>query len=608
MSLTQKSILATLRSKHANEALIARTTRLLDDRSLVRESGEAVLAVSEYVCQVRDHCPDGIDDDALSEIADALTYGLWKGQGLDAWDRRALDVIALQGDAGSLETLEFTVMLRVEDEPDHPVFDEVLDHMRSLGRWLDDMFVVSWLVKCHHSYHRSEGRLSSSGRWLLARLRDDAEATLAAARRALSSEGPVKDKTENLLPILAVHDPSLFDREAEGVANKGPRARALVLSLMLELDAARYEEKVVELARQLPPDHSCGAAARAIHERLPGKYPELVKSLLARAMEAHPNDAQAMLLAWPALGDEARDIWALYCDENHALRLKCYAQLEEQAGAAVVPWLVERLVEHKRWNWKSMYGDVTKSKYLVGILRLLRKHPVDEHLPAIQLALKGEKSKAVKRALDDLLGVEPAPAARYFSGKDGYRMDVYAEALLAAALKATAEATLPSPIETLVFAAPGSDGTILLPYLSVEGGGESLEIEIATPETRIPVHVDLEDDDEILQRFHELHELDEEDRERVCWGDTMQLPHCVFIYEHHLVAERLRDALRARGIEFTPNAIVGTTKDPILEPRRRLEAMCREGMLELLPEQRADMAAVLYESPEKQRWLLDSST
>lgn len=331
-----------------------------------------------------------------------------------------------------------------------------------------------------------------------------------------------------------------------------------------------------------------------------------MKARLIKALKARPDDRETMLLAWPALGDEAREVWTHYRDENHALRLKCYEQVEAQAGAAAVPWLVERLVDHPRWDFQSEYGGVSKSKYLVALLALIGKHPAEAHLATLERALATVSAKAVQRALGDLRGDPPPPDVRHFSGADGYRMDVYADALLAEALRALEEEAVSGPIEALFFTPHAGDGGILLPFLDVTVGGEEESIELLTPDTPIPEHIELAcDDDDILPRFAALHELEEEVRQRVRWGDTMRLPHSALIHEHHLVAERLVHELRARGVALAPDVRYGTSEDPILHPRQRLERMCREGLRELLPEQRADMAALLYESPERQRWLLE---
>lgn len=195
---------------------------------------------------------------------------------------------------------------------------------------------------------------------------------------------------------------------------------------------------------------------------------------------------------------------------------------------------------------------------------------------------------------------------QHFFGPDGYRMDVYAEGLFADAVEVLADEDVPSPIESITFASP-SDSAILLPYLVITGGGDSMEYELAPPDTLIPESFDWTDDDDVLRRFREVHALDDEEQEDLRWGDAYSLPGCVLHYEHLLVAERLVQHLRAQGHAVAANITLGTEDAPMFNPRDALEAMCRDNVADLLPQQRADLAAMLYESPAKQRWLLGAA-
>jgi hypothetical protein len=392
--------------------------------------------------------------------------------------------------------------------------------------------------------------------------------------------------------------------------------KSYLAEVMLEADAAHYEAQAVALMETLSAAVPTFLSAHNLEKFFPGKYRALVKRLLVSAVtaktvyflfegEAANTREGAYAMAWSALGDEAVDVWKAYREENDALRLGFYATIEKQAKAKALPFLIDGLVYPKDPN--HVYGFVTHAKYVARMVELVKKYDIAPHRERIETAFAGNSTKKIKEEIAKLLGkpskAKPVSKKPGFAAKDGYRFDAHADAIVKVALAKLRKATLPEPIEQVKLG--GMPEMVELSVIVIEGQGDTVEIELALPKSKVPQHVDTTGGDQVLPKFYKLHQLDVADDEAPSWGDMFKLPWCVLIHEQIGAAHEIVAALKKQGKKLAANLKVGVGEyDNFWQLRDGFDDIAR-GELAALPEdQQADFAAVCFESPKKRRWLL----
>lgn len=617
MSDGEKAIFGGLKKAKVSKDLVHRTRKLIECAIAYEdESSREIEAVARYLCGVAGELPP-LSEDFREHRGDAVWEGLSEGRTPDAWDLRAVDVIAQGKDASYW--LEAWTRRRLQRYPGEPIFDEAVALLRSRGLWRTDEDVVHSLLAGALTYATEEGVFHSAARWMLERIDRDAEAVLAAARSWRSAKQKRIDRTPTLYALLAAHRREVFDRLCQGAppADEGDRAR--LAATMLKTDPGKYEGAALQLLSGLEAPIPAAQAALILEHHLPGKHREVLRSLLFTAIRAdrksfwddqheqHDTYAVVVDLAWPALGEGAFELWKEYREENDAIRLDFYEVIENQAGEKALPWLVEGLLYPK--DPKVEYGYLTHAKYVARIAKLLRKYDLAPYRERIEKAFAGAEDRRIRQEIDALLGKRPAaaPARKAaFDPMKGYGFDRYAAALVKNALAAVKKRArkLPSPIGEVKLTGR-DDGDIALSCILLEGGGEEAAIEFALPRAEIPSHIDLcEEEDRVLPRFAKLHGL-ERGGDLPAWGDDYQLPSCVLTHEHIAAARAIAAGMREMGLELGEDCRVGVGgHDSFEDELEHYAALAREGVLGLPEDQQADFAALCFVDPGKQAWLL----
>ncbi len=95
------------------------------------------------------------------------------------------------------------VRKRVEAHPNEPVLERAIELFRSRKLWLTDADVLDAVLERISIHLTDDGSLTSTGRWLLSRIDQDADGVFAAASRL--------ESTSDLYGILAGHRSDLFE-------------------------------------------------------------------------------------------------------------------------------------------------------------------------------------------------------------------------------------------------------------------------------------------------------------------------------------------------------------------------------------------------------------
>lgn len=196
--------------------------------------------------------------------------------------------------------------------------------------------------------------------------------------------------------------------------------------------------------------------------------------------------------------------------------------------------------------------------------------------------------------------------AATIDGTKGYGFDAYVDALVKAGFEAAMARIkeIPQPLTKIQLT--GEPECIQLNTLVLEGEGDSVELEIAPPKTRIPEQSDDANEGPVLRQFAKRHGLDLDDDEAPSWGDMYKLPWCVLLHEQITGVQALAEMLTKAGIEIAEDCECGVgDHDNFWEPSEGFDEMAHEEIAALPEDQQADFAAVCYESKAKQQWLLN---
>ena len=571
-----------------------------------------VEAVVQYVCGAAPELPKKLSRDFIEHRSNELLHGLSKGRKLDAWDLRALDVLARGRGMYWFWEIDTWLRRRVASFPKEPIFEEARDLFRARGLWKTDHDIIRSMVDMLTAHVTDDGALTSTGRFMLEKLDEDAEAVLEIAR-----SNAKKDKTSSIYDLLVAHRRPLFDALVPKLVLKKDSDKSYLAQVMLDADAKRYEKQAVALMRGLADPIPALYSAKNLQTHFKGKYLPLVKELLVAAVKAKSasfiweDDAAgsrevAIALAWPALSEDAFDVWRAYSEENDALRVDFCETIEKQAKKKALPWLIDALVYPKDPNVE--YGFMNHAKYVAAMLKILKPYDLKPHTERIEKAFAKNKDKKIRELIDPIvLGKKSktaAPAKKAappIDGKKGYRFDAYADSVVKAALAAIQKnkKKLPSPIENVKLG--GFQGEIQLNALIVEGVGEPLTLELSVPKTLVPAHCDFIEDD-LLAKFGQRHELGED--EIPSWGDMFKLPWCALLHEQIGAAFAIAEGLKKQGAALSKKCKVGVGEDDnFWESQASFARMSREEVAALPREQQADFAAICFEDPKKQRWL-----
>jgi len=535
---------------------------------------------------------------------------LSKGRKLDAWDLRALDVLVKGRGKYWFWEIDSWLDDRVGKFPKEPIFEEGRELFRARGLWKTDDDILRSMLDTLNTHVAKGGALTSAGRYMLEKLDEDAAHVLAIAR-----SNAKKDRTSNIYDLLVAHRRPLFESLVPKLALKADSDKSYLAQVMLDADAKRYEKQAVALMRGLTDPVPALYSAKNLQTYFKGKYLPLVKELLVAAVKAKSasfiweNDAAgsrevAIELAWPALKEEAFDVWNAYQEENDALRADFCKTIEKQAKKKALPWLIDALVYPK--DPKVEYGFLTHAKYVALILKILKPYDLKPYAERIEKAFAKSKDKKIRELVDPILGKAASKAkkkapVRAMDGKKGYRFDAYADSVVKAALAAIAKnkKALPSPIENIKLA--GMQGEIQLNALILEGVGEPVTFELSVPKTRVPSHCDFIEDD-LLERFGKRHGLGED--EIPSWGDMYKLPWCALLHEQIGAAQAIAAGLKKHAT-LSKKCKVGVGEDDnFWESQASFARMAREEIAALPKEQQADFAALCFQDGKKQRWLV----
>lgn len=609
MGKATKKIIDGLKKAKVSSSAQARVKRLVDEAHDwdAREAGE-VESVVRWVCGVGP-LPASLTRGFLEHRAGNLISTLSKGRALDELDLRALDVIARCKGMYWFWELDSWLRDRVRELPGEPIFDEALPLFRERGLWKTDADVIASMVNHLNAHVTDKGALTSTGRWLLAKLDDDAEAVFKVAR------AQEEDETSSLYRLLLAHRRPLFEKLVPKLKLKKDSDKSYLAQVMLEADAKKYEKQAVKLVTGLTAPVPALFSVKNLEKHFKGRYRPLIKQLLLAAVKgkdasflweerAASSRELAVELAWPILKDDAFDIWNAYDEENDALRVGFCETIERQAKKRALPWLIDALVYPKNPNVE--YGFLNHAKYVAALLKVLEPYDLEPFHPRIEKAFAKNTDKKVRELIDGVLGVKPAkkaaPAKASFDGKEGYRFEVYAESVVAAALAALKKhkKPLPSPIESVKLG--GYQGEIQLNALMLEGVGEPVTLMLDVPDTLVPAHCDFIEDD-LLEQFAKRHDLSED--EVPSWGDMFKLPWCVLLHEQLGAVQAIAAGLKKQGATLAKNCKLGVGEDDnFWDSQGSFARRARDEVAALPREQQADFAALCFESPKKQRWLL----
>ncbi|MEZ4365168.1 MAG: hypothetical protein R2939_02630 [Kofleriaceae bacterium] len=613
MGKAAKIILDALAAAKVPASMRARAKALIDEAPdwNAAEAAE-VEAVVRYVCGAGD-LPDALSADFLKDRASALLKGLSTTRALDDWDARALDVLARASSAYWFWEVDAWLDARVVASPGEPVFDEALAMLRARGLWPDDQAVTRSMLGHLSGHLTRDGEVTSTGRWLLAQLDRDPDAVVATARQGKRGMAP-------LYRLLLAQRRELFERLLPGLRLERDADKSFLAEQLLEADAARYEAHAVALMEALVEPIPAVLSAHNLEKHFAGRYRADVKRLLRVAIEAKATtlvfdgqvtDTRALAcgLAWPALGADAIEVWRAYHEDNDALRVAFFATIAAQASAEALPFLLDGLVYPK--DPKVEYGGLTHAKYVQRMLALLAPYDLAPYRERIAAAFATNTDRKIRELLAPVLGTPSkttkakakTKAKKAFAGKQGYRFERYVASIVDAALAAAKGAQLPSPIEQVKLG--GMPEEVQLNVLLIEGVGDPVELELDVPASKVPLHVDLADEDTVLPAFAKLHGL--ADGEGPSWGDLYQLPWCVLLHEQIRGAEAIARGLAEQGAVLAPDCRIGVGDyDNFWDSAESFERRSRTEFAALPEAQQADLAAVCFEDPDKQAWLRGS--
>jgi hypothetical protein len=572
-----------------------------------------VEAVVQYVCGAAPELPKKITKDFVEHRASELLHSLSKGRKLDAWDLRALDVLACGRGMYWGWELDSWLRDRVAKFPKEPIFEEGRELFRARGLWKTDDDILASMFDMLTAHVTGEGALTSTGRFMLEKLDADAAGVLAIAR-----SNKKEDNTSNIYDLLIAHRRKQFDALVPKLVLKKDSDKSYLAQVMLDADAKGYEKQAVALMRGLKDPIPALYSAKNLEKHFKGKYLPLVKELLVAAVKAKSasfiweDDADgsrevAIRLAWPMLKDDALDVWRAYDEENDALRVDMCATIEKQAKKKALPWLIDALVYPKDPNVE--YGFMNHAKYVAALLKISKPYDLKPHRERIEKAFAKNKNKKIRELIDPIIGGAKAPKAaktkaapaKTFDGKKGYRFDAYADSVVKAALAAIQKnkKSLPSPIENVKLA--GFQGEIQLNALVLEGVGEPVTFELDVPKTRVPGHCDFIEDD-LLEKFGARHGLEED--EIPSWGDMFKLPWCALLHEQIGAAQAIAAGLKKHGTVAKKCKVGVGEDDNFWDSQASFARKSREEIAALPSDQQADFAAICFEDPKKQRWLV----
>lgn len=605
MGKATKKILEGLKAAKVSKADQDRTKDLIDEAPDWNEAEAAeVEAAVRFVCGVDAQLP-ALSARFLEHTASDLLHGLSRARQLDAWDQRALEIIFKCSKMYWFWEVESWLDQRVEKFPAEPIFDEGVELFRNAGLWKNDTDAIKALVRRVTTHATERGALTSGGRWLLTQLDADPKNVFTIASKVRDGD-EVKDERSSLYKLLLAHRPQLFDSLVPTLELKKDSQRSYLAEVMLGADPKRFEAQALKLMTGLKDPLPTLYSAQNLEKHFPKKHTALVKELLLATLKAKntsDSHSNAIDLAWKALGAEAVELWKFYDEKNDAIRLDFYALIKKQGGAKALPFLVEGLVYPKDPNVE--YGFVTYPKYISRMVALLKGFDLKPYAARIEEKFATQTNQKIKEEIAALLGkkvAKPAKAApkKPFNPKDGYRFDTYGASVVKAALAAVKKSKheLPSPIESIKLA--GMQGSIQLETLVLEGVGETVELELAVPKSKVPSHID-DLDGVVLEKFAKLHGLDASNDEEVpSWGDMYKLPWCALIHEQVSAAEAIAAGLKKQGHKLAKGFKAGAGEDDNFWESTESFARKTKSELGALPKaHQADFLAVCFEKRKK---------
>lgn len=613
MGKATKKILDGLRAAKVSSADQKRTKDLIDEAPDWNDAeASEVEAAVRFVCGVDAKLPP-LSKSFLEHKASNLVHGLSLSRSLDAWDERALELIFKCSKLYWFWEVERWLDRRVENFPPEPIFEEGLALYRKHGLWKTDDDAIKALVRRVTTHVDEKGKLTSGGRWLLAQLDADAEKVFKLASK-LRDGDEVKDERSSLYKLLIAHRPKLFGALLPKLELKEDSDRSYLAEVMLEADAKRFEAQAVKLVTGLKAPIPAAYSARNLEKYFGKKHLAVLKELLLATVKgkrtslyddgpAQDTRTLALELGAKVLGNDVVELWRAYKEENDAIRLDFYALVKKQGGAKALPFLVDGLVYPKDPNVE--YGHLTYPKYIARVAALLKGFELAPYRERIEEKFAKQTNQKIKEEIASLLGKKTAkpakaPPKKPFDPREGYRFDTYAESLVKAALAAVKKAKepLPSPIESIKLA--GHQGSIQLETLVLEGEGETVELQLAVPRSRVPTHID-DVDGGVIAKFARLHGLDPENEEEVpSWGDMYKLPWCALIHEQVAAAEAIAQGLKKQGHKLAKGCETGAGEDDnFWESAASFARMARSELTALPKAQQADFLAVCFEKRKK---------
>ncbi len=248
------------------------------------------------------------------------------------------------------------------------------------------------------------------------------------------------------------------------------------------------------------------------------------------------------------------------------------------------------------------------------MLQILEAYDLSPYRERIEKTFADNKNKKIQEEIAKVFGGKSSKAGktksaakgkvRTFDAKNGYRIDAYVDGVVKAAFKAAMakKKKIPQPLTSIKLG--GMPDEVQLNVLILEGEGETLELEVTPPKTKIPGHID-DDTGAPLRQFAKKHGLDEDDDEAPNWGDMYKLPWCALIHEQILGVTALAKMPAEAGIKVAKGCKLGAGEsDNFWEAGDRFDEKAREEIAALVEDQQADFAALCFESPAKQRWLV----
>ncbi len=611
MGTAAKKIVEGLRKAKVGAEAQRRAKDLIDEaHDWDSKQAAEIEAVVRYVCGAAPRLRSPLGAEFLEHAANQLVYGLSKNRTFDEWDLRALDVLAQCRKSYWFWALDTKVRDRVEKFPQAPIFEEALEVFRARGLWKTEKQIYASMFGHLTAHLTPKKALTSTGRWLLAKLDADADAVFRIARTQKK-----EDETSALFRLLAWHRRALFEKLVRQRPPKEDSERSYLAEVMLEVDPKRYERQAVALLARVKAPISAALGARMLERHFPGRYRPLVKKLLLRvakegdtgyfdADDSGRTHELALSLAWPTLGKEAFEVWNALETVDDAKRVDFCEIIERQAKKEALPWLVDALVYPKDPNVE--YGFLTHAKYVARLVKLVEKYPLGSHAARIEKAFASTTDAKIRELIDGLLGTKAKPAPKKarsrFTPKDGYRFDVYCASVTRAALAAAKKALrqLPSPIERVKLA--GFQGEVQLNVLVLEGVGKPATFRLAVPASTVPDHVD-SGDTGVLAKLGEAHQLSED--ELPSWGDAFRLPWCVLIEAQLRAAHEIAKGLETLGCSLSEDLRVGVGEDDnFWTTDDGFEDMVRDEVSALPTAVQADFAVLCFEDVKRQRALL----